>query len=408
MQTRMWRHDAYPAGALGTGAGQTHKMTKEFHSMDHTALENRLQSEIDAMVRKNRDVFSAVLGVASTDGDFRWAGAAGTAYADKTEEMKVDTPIFIASITKMYTAAATMLLEEQERLSLDDPISKFLPDTILEGLHRYKGCDYSEQLRVYHLISHTSGLPDYFLARPKGGKSMYDLIVSGSDEEWDWERVVDITMRGLSPKFPPEPKEQETSGKKAHYSDTNYQLLGAVIESVTEKDLHEVISEFIIEPLELRSTYMHGYGEPQAPLDSLPATIYYKTRSLNLDKAMTSFGPDGGMVSNVEDSLKFLGYFLEGNLFASPSTLGRMKRWRSIFFPFQYGLGLMRFKLPRILSPFSATPELIGHSGASSAFLYSVDGTRLYMAGTLNQVENQGRPVRLMLKIAKIIGEAVS
>ena len=68
----------------------------------------------------------------------------------------------------------------------------------------------------------------------------------------------------------------------------------------------------------------------------------------------------------------------------------------------------MRFKLPRILSPFAATPELIGHSGSSSAFLYNVAGTPLYMAGTLNQIENQGRPVRLMLKIAKIVGEAVS
>jgi D-alanyl-D-alanine carboxypeptidase len=62
----------------------------------------------------------------------------------------------------------------------------------------------------------------------------------------------------------------------------------------------------------------------------------------------------------------------------------------------------------RRFSRFSATPELIGHSGASSAFLFNVDGTQLYMAGTLNQLEKQGRPFRLMLKIAKIFGEAVS
>jgi D-alanyl-D-alanine carboxypeptidase len=376
--------------------------------MRDTTLENRLQSEIDAVVRKNKDVFSAVLGVANPDRDFRWAGAAGTAYAEKTEGMQVDTPIFVASITKMYTAAAIMILEERERLSLDDPISKYLPTTILEGLHRYKGRDYSHQLRVYHLISHTSGLPDYFLEKPKGGKSMYDRIVAGSDEAWDVERVVDITKQGLSPKFPPEPKEQERSGTKAHYSDTNYQLLGAVIEAVTGKRLHKVLSELIIEPLALSATYMHGCGEPQVSSRSLPATIYYGTRSLHLDKAMTSFGPDGGMVSNVEDSLNFLTGFMEGRLFANPFTLDRMKRWRRIFFPFQYGLGLMRFKLPRILSPFSATPELIGHSGASSAFLFNVDGTRLYLAGTLNQIEKQGRPVRLMLKIAKMVGEAVA
>jgi CubicO group peptidase (beta-lactamase class C family) len=224
--------------------------------MEQTDLELRLQSEIDALVSRNTDVFSAVLGVTSAIGDFGWAGAAGTAYPDKAEPMRVDTPIFIASITKMYTGAATMILGERELLSLDDPISKFLPASMLEGLHSYKGRDYSDQLRIYHLISQTSGLPDYFEERPKGGKSIFDLIVATGDMEWDVEEVVRIAKSSLSAKFPPEPKEQERSGNKAYYSDTNYQMLGAIIESVTQKPLHEVFSELIIEPLELSSTYL--------------------------------------------------------------------------------------------------------------------------------------------------------
>jgi hypothetical protein len=84
-----------------------------------------------------------------------------------------------------------------------------------------------------------------------------------------------------------------------------------------------------------------------------------------------------------------------------------MKSWRRIFYPFQYGLGLMRFKLPRIFSPFSATPELIGHSGASSAFLFYSDIGQLYIGGTLNQLENRRRPFGLMLKVIKMLGEAL-
>jgi CubicO group peptidase (beta-lactamase class C family) len=377
-------------------------------SMDQTDLELRLQSEIDALVSKNTDVFNAVLGVADATSDFRWSGAAGTAYPDRAEPMKVDTPIFIASITKMYTGAATMILAEQELLSLDDPISRFVPASLLEGLHNYKGRDYSDQLRIYHLISQTSGLPDYFEESPKGGKSIFDLIIASGDMEWDVEEVVRIAKTGLSAKFPPESKEQEKSGNKAYYSDTNYQMLGVIIESVAQKPLHEVFSELIIKPLELSSTYLHGHEDPKATPEKPPANIYYKTKPLNLDKAMTSFGPDGGMVSNVEDSLKFLKHFMEGNLFAHPSTLQRMKSWRRIFFPFQYGLGMMRFKLPRILSPFSATPELIGHSGASSAFLFQSDIGKLYISGTLNQLDNRRRPVGLMLKVIQIVGKALS
>jgi CubicO group peptidase (beta-lactamase class C family) len=376
--------------------------------MDRTDSALRLQNEIDAIVSKNKDIFGAVLGVTNGSGDFHWAGAAGTAYPGQAAAMKADTPIFIASITKMYTAAATMLLEEQGRLSLDDPLSDYLPASMLSGLHVYKGTDYSDQLRVYHLISQTSGLPDYFEERPSGGKSLLDHIVETGDTEWDVAEAVQITKSGLSPHFPPEPKERKNSGTKAHYADTNYQLLGAVIESVAQQSLSEIFAELIIGPLALSSTYLHGQSDVTAEQRIPPANIYYKTKQLYLDKAMASFGPDGGMVSTVEDSLVFLKHIMQGQLFSQPTTLPRMRSWRSIFFPFQYGLGLMRFKLPRILSPFSATPELIGHAGASSAFLFYSDDSQIYIGGTLNQLDNRRRPYGLMLKVEKIARDTLS
>jgi CubicO group peptidase (beta-lactamase class C family) len=372
--------------------------------MDTASLEQRLQSELEELVSNNDDVYSAVLGVSHTTRDFEWAGASGMAYPDRPDRMQVDTPIFMASITKMYTGAVAMILEERGSLSLNDPLAKFLPAPMLEGLHRYKGRDYSDHLAVYHLVSQTSGLPDYFEESPKGGKSVFDQIVELGDMEWSVEDVVHIAKSRLSPKFPPEPKDKVGSGNKAYYSDTNYQLLGAVIESVAQKPLQEVFSEFVIEPIGLSSTYLYDHRNPKA---TLPASIHYKTKPLIIDKAMTSFGPDGGMVSNVEDSLKFLGQFMEGKLFSNASTLQRMQNWKGIFFPFQYGLGLMRFKLPRILSPFSATPELIGHSGASSAFLFQSDIGQLYVGGTLNQLDNRRRPINLMLKVVKIVDEAL-
>jgi CubicO group peptidase (beta-lactamase class C family) len=372
--------------------------------MQQNSLENNLQREIDSLVSKNQDIFNVVLGVTRANGDFFWSGAAGYADADRTEEMTVDTPIFIASITKMFTGAATMLLEEQKRLSLDDPISKYLPADLIQDIHRYKGQDYIDQLRVYHLISQTSGLPDYFTEKPKGGWSIFDRLIVEGDFGWNLEQIMEITKYDLSPKFPPEPKSQEKSGKAAYYSDTNYQLLGAILESVTQQSLDEIFSELIIEPLELSATYLHGYTEQPAT----PASIYYKTRAFQLDKAMTSFGPDGGMVSTVSDSLKFIQHFMQGKLFANPSTLERMKNWKKIFFPLQYGFGLMRFKLPRIFSPFSPSPALIGHSGSTSAFLFYSESDQIYIAGTLNQVQNQGRPFRVMLKMIKMINEALS
>jgi D-alanyl-D-alanine carboxypeptidase len=99
---------------------------------------------------------------------------------------------------------------------------------------------------------------------------------------------------------------------------------------------------------------------------------------------------------------------MEGKLFEELSTLERMKNWKRLSFPLQYGLGLMRFKLPRLLSPLSPTAELIGHAGASSAFLFHSDVGQLYIGGTLNQLQNQGRPFRLMLKVVSILGGKTS
>ncbi len=375
--------------------------------MTPTDLPSRLQRELDRIVAKNSDVFSAALGVARAAGDFRWIGAAGRAYDGRPDEMQPDTPLYIASITKMYTAAAAMLLCEAGRLALDDPILKYLPSDWLAGLHHFKGQDYAEQLRVYHLVSQTSGLPDYFMEAPKGEKSVYDRLVEGSDHAWTVEEAVEIA-KGLPPKFPPEPEEQRSSGKKAYYSDTNYQLLGAVIESAAGKPLHEVFTELILGPLALTSTYLHGHGGSLASIEHPPANLYYTNTPHELDKAMASFWADGGMVSTVADSLRFLGHFMDGKLFADPSTLEQMQSWRRIFFPFDYGLGLMRFKLPRIFSPFSPSPVLVGHSGASSAFLFRSDVGGLYIGGTLNQLANQRRPYTLILKVIQMVGKALA
>lgn len=74
--------------------------------------------------------------------------------------MTPETPIFIASIAKMFTGTAAMMLEEQERLSLDDPVSKFFPVTLLADLHRFKGQDYT-------ILESSSGLKRLGIVRRK-------------------------------------------------------------------------------------------------------------------------------------------------------------------------------------------------------------------------------------------------
>ncbi|MDO8869603.1 MAG: hypothetical protein Q7V10_02515 [Methanobacteriaceae archaeon] len=70
-----------------------------------------------------------------------------------------------------------------------------------------------------------------------------------------------------------------------------------------------------------------------------------------------------------------------------------------IFFPLQYGIGLMRFKLPRIFSPFKSVPELLGHSGLSGAFSFYCPEKDIYLTGTVNQAAYPDLSFNLMVKI---------
>lgn len=81
---------------------------------------------------------------------------------------------------------------------------------------------------------------------------------------------------------------------------------------------------------------------------------------------MTSFGADGGMVSNSADMLIFIEAFFTGKLF--PKTyIDDLQHWNKIFFPIESGIGIHKFQLPRMFNPTGAIPYFIGHSGLSGA-----------------------------------------
>lgn len=147
----------------------------------------KLQSLLDSQVGK---------------GGLHNLGAAGVADPGTGAAMTPDTPFFIASVTKVYTAAIIMQLHEQKRLDLEAPLSAYLPADLLDGIHVYKGTDYSRQLKVYQLVNQTSGLADFEADKPRGEKSVLDELMAGHDRAIDTAEGLRIT-RALSPHFAP-------------------------------------------------------------------------------------------------------------------------------------------------------------------------------------------------------------
>lgn len=308
----------------------------------------------------------------------QWQGAAGT--------LGKQQPYFIASTTKLFTTAIILQLRAEGRLLLSDSLPRFFTAEELEGLHRYKGRDYSHQITVAQLLAHSSGLADYFQDKVEGGPSLEKQLIAGIDQRTDFGKVLAIN-RKQKPHFAP-----GTKGK-AHYSDTNFQLLGQIIERLCGQSFAAACQERIIDPLRLENTWLYA-----DTADHRMAPLRYKKKDLHIPLAMASNGPDGGMVSHSADLLVFLQAFFGGRLF--PATyLTEMQDWNRIFYPMQSGMGIHLFQLPTWMTLGKKFPALVGHSGLSGTMAYYSVEHELFIAGTVNQIAKPDRSFRLALKL---------
>jgi CubicO group peptidase (beta-lactamase class C family) len=274
-------------------------------------------------------------------------------------------------------------------------MDKYLPEALITGIHVYDDTDYTGQVQIRHLLSHTSGIADYYLEEPPDGKSFFEELVAREATERTVEDTILRARDQLSSNFIP--------GKKASYSDTNYQLLGLILESVTGKALHEVFEEFFFVPLDMPNTYLYNRSEPKVQQVKEVAHIYYKDIDLTYNEAFKTAWADGGLISTMEDSLKFLKALNRGELFQRDDTLAMMHHWNNLEFPIRYGFGTMSMKLPRIMSPFSPVPEVIGHFGSTGTCLFYCEERDLYLVAALNQVESTRILTQLIFNMINLV-----
>lgn len=140
----------------------------------------------------------------------------------------VDQPNHLASVGKLFTATLIAKLQEQGKLDFTDRIGDYLDPELMTGLHHYRGRDYSNEITIRHLLMQTSGLYDVFF--PLWEKMAADPSFAISTRE-----AIEWGKKHMKPVSEP--------GRKHHYTDTNYYLLGFIAERVTGKPFHEAMRE---------------------------------------------------------------------------------------------------------------------------------------------------------------------
>lgn len=274
------------------------------------------------------------------DGKVVYAKGFGFRDVESGAPMTPQTRVGIGSVTKSFTALAIMMLSEEGKLSLDDPIDKFLPISLRP---------FGEPVRVKHLLSHSSGIPALAYAEA------FIRNVVGDEAPW-----LPITSFEDLRAFMNEAEKWAVAkpGERFFYLNEGYLLLGRIVEAVSGKSYEVFVKERILTPLGMTRTTFQ-----KSEIDSDPdwATPYVVDRDGKRIPSRFPFGisADGGLISTVLDLSNYLRLYLSrgewnGSRLVSAKSIEQMETPHvplpsPLFGAEGYGLG------------WSVYPDFLGH-----------------------------------------------
>jgi CubicO group peptidase (beta-lactamase class C family) len=333
-----------------------------------TSLAADRASELDAIAASyypSGEPGAAVL--VMKDGEILLRKGYGLAEMELSVPIEPDMVFRIGSVTKQFTAAAILLLQQQGKLSVQDDIRTHLPDYPTGG----------SVIRIEHLLTHTSGIRSY------------------TDMPAFWERMrEDLTVEELVATFRDEPLGFEP-GEKYAYNNSGYVLLGAIIEKASGKSYEAFLRENVFEPLGMSRTYcdstariIPGRAQGYSGANGEFANAEYL--SMTLPYAA------GSLLSTVDDLAKWDRALYGTDLLSGASREAWWKPYHLTSgqaIDYGYGWGLSTYHGRRV----------IGHGGGINGFLchvLRVPEERVFVAVLTNRAEEKADPGLVARKLA--------
>lgn len=299
----------------------------------------------------------------------------------------------VASVGKLFTATLVGMLVDEGALSLDEPVAPLLPAGTLDGLFVAGGVDYQDVITPRHLLSHTSGVNDYFEAPGADGRSVAEIMAEEPDRSWTPRELLDVTRDGQIAVAPP--------GEAFLYSDTGYIILGLLIEETTGRVFHEVLLERIFRPLGMTRSWMPGRSRPIEG-DTAMRSAYIRGVDVGAAPAVTADWAGGGVASTDRDLLRFARALAEGDL-VSPETLQELQAFDHTFRRgIHYGAGIMEYHFREFFFLLSGYPNMVGHMGILGTQLFREPERDLYVIASFGSDAAAEASVRLVIDLVGI------
>lgn len=252
------------------------------------ARQQRLKGVLDDYIKKQDFNGTVLVGV---DNIVLYTAAKG--YSDRQLKTfnRPDTVYEIGSVTKQFTAAAVMMFAEKGKLSVTDKVSKYFPDYI-----------YGDDVTIENLLNMTSGIPDYLNAQ------LYLCETGEADpkEKFTVKKLLSI-INGLELEFEP--------GTQFSYSNTNFYLLGNIVEQLSGMKYEDFIQKKIFDPLSMTSA--------SCKLSDATAKGYLESGEEGLVVDSSYFGPAGEITASAEDIFKWQCAFITGKV-VNPATVEKI------------------------------------------------------------------------------------
>ncbi|HEY0063467.1 MAG TPA: serine hydrolase [Telluria sp.] len=296
-------------------------------------VDQALAAQIDAAIAPMYKADDpGVTVIVTKDGKTVLRKAYGRADVARKVAMTPDMTLRLGSITKQFTAVAILMLAEEGKLSLSDPITKFLPDYPTQG----------KTITIEHLLTHTSGIVSY-TSKPDYVKGM--------------ER--DLSTTAMIDSFKNDPLEFEP-GARMKYNNSGYFLLGAIIEKISGQTYASFLEQRIFTPLGMRHTAYEG-SEKLPPVRAVGHTPGEKGFVVAAPLSMTQPFAAGSLVSTVDDMAVWDAAISAGKLLKPES-------WNKAFTSYKLADGkLTNYGYGWGIDKLRGTP-MIAHGGGINGF----------------------------------------
>lgn len=284
---------------------------------------NQLQSTINEYLKDKKNILGTIVKV-NVQGKQSFMASSGFFDFSKKTPINANNKFIIGSVTKVFTAVLVHQLVEQGKVELQRPLINYLPPDWSSILAKIK---YGREITVEQALCHRSGIADVTET-----EEFRNILITAPLKPWNPIEILQLTEQQGEPKFMP--------GKGYEYCNTNYLLLGALVENVTKQSFDVSLQQNILARVGMDNTYLSEgtFGSDKGGI----VHGYYTNDSKIYDGQEVSVGwaqASGGIISTADDLIKFFNALVSHELFERKETFEQMVKLTGG--NESYGLGLM-------------------------------------------------------------------